>query len=59
MVSLSVASWADPGLIDSVNANSISTFGGNPLACAGALANIEYLMSHDLQSNALARGRAS
>jgi 4-aminobutyrate aminotransferase len=44
------------GVIDSVNANSISTFGGNPLASAGALANIEYLMSHDLQSNALARG---
>ena len=43
-------------LIDTVQVNSISTFGGNPLATAGALANIEYLLSHDLQSNALARG---
>jgi 4-aminobutyrate aminotransferase len=43
-------------IIDSVGVNSISTFGGNPLATAGALANIEYLLSHDLQSNALARG---
>jgi 4-aminobutyrate aminotransferase len=43
-------------LIDSVAANSISTFGGNPLATAGALANLEYMLSHDLQANALARG---
>ncbi len=39
-------------LIDSVRANSISTFGGNPLASAGALANLEYLLSKDLQANA-------
>ncbi len=43
-------------LIDAVSANSISTFGGNPLATAGALANLEYLLSNDLQANALARG---
>ncbi|HET9076857.1 MAG TPA: aspartate aminotransferase family protein [Acidimicrobiales bacterium] len=43
-------------LVDSVTANSISTFGGNPLATAGALANLEYLLSHDLQANALERG---
>jgi 4-aminobutyrate aminotransferase len=43
-------------LVDSVTVNSISTFGGNPLATAGALANIEYLLSHDLQANALERG---
>ena len=43
-------------LVDAVTANSISTFGGNPLATAGALANLEYLLSHDLQANALARG---
>ncbi len=43
-------------LIDSVQVNSISTFGGNPLATAGALANLDYLLSHDLQSNARARG---
>jgi 4-aminobutyrate aminotransferase len=45
-----------PQLIDAVHSNSISTFGGNPLACAGALANLEYLLSHDLQANALTRG---
>jgi 4-aminobutyrate aminotransferase len=44
-------------LIDSVTANSISTFGGNPLATAGALANLDYLLWHDLQANALERGR--
>jgi len=49
-----VAGRAD--VIDSVSVNSISTFGGNPLATAGALANIEFLLCHDLQSNALARG---
>lgn len=43
-------------LVDSVTANSISTFGGNPLATAGALANLEYLLSNDLQANALERG---
>jgi 4-aminobutyrate aminotransferase len=43
-------------LVDAVNANSISTFGGNPLATAGASANLDYLLSHHLQGNALARG---
>lgn len=43
-------------LIDSVNASSISTFGGNPLATAGALANLDYIVSHDLQANALRVG---
>jgi 4-aminobutyrate aminotransferase len=43
-------------LIDSVGANSISTFGGNPLAAAGALANLDYLLSGDLQRNALQVG---
>jgi 4-aminobutyrate aminotransferase len=43
-------------IMDSVTANSISTFGGNPLATAGALANLEYLLSHDLQGNALKMG---
>ncbi len=45
-----VAGRAD--LVDSVHTNSISTFGGNPLATAAALANLEYLLSHDLQANA-------
>jgi 4-aminobutyrate aminotransferase len=39
-------------LVDSVEANSISTFGGNPLVSRGALATLEYLLSHDLQANA-------
>lgn len=38
------------------NANSISTFGGNPLAARGALANLEYVLKHDLQKSAAARG---
>jgi 4-aminobutyrate aminotransferase len=39
-------------LMDSLPANSISTFGGNPLSTAAGLANLEYLMEHDLQTNA-------
>lgn len=39
-------------LIDSVAANSISTFGGNHLSTAGALANLNYILDQDLQSNA-------
>ncbi|MBA3350482.1 MAG: aspartate aminotransferase family protein [Actinobacteria bacterium] len=39
-------------MMDCIQANSISTFGGNPLACAGGLANLDYLLSHDLQTNA-------
>ena len=44
-------------IMDSVSANSISTFGGNPLATAGALANLDYMLSNDLQSNALKMGQ--
>jgi 4-aminobutyrate aminotransferase len=43
---------ARPEVMDSVQANSISTFGGNPLSTAGALANLRYLLDNDLQSNA-------
>jgi 4-aminobutyrate aminotransferase len=43
-------------IMDSVSANSISTFGGNPLSCAGALANLHYLLDHGLQANTKARG---
>ncbi len=39
-------------LVDSLQAASISTFGGNPLATTAALANLDYLVSHDLQANA-------
>ncbi len=44
-------------IMDSFTANSISTFGGNPLAMAGALANLDYLLEHDLQTNASKVGR--
>ncbi|MFZ5618208.1 MAG: aspartate aminotransferase family protein [Pseudomonadota bacterium] len=37
-------------------ANSLSTFGGNPLATRGALATLRYLKRHDLQKNAAERG---
>jgi 4-aminobutyrate aminotransferase len=44
-------------IVDCLGANSISTFGGGPLVCAGALANLAYLLDHDLQGNALRVGR--
>ena len=39
-------------IMDSVAANSISTFGGSPITMAGALANLRYALEHDLQRNA-------
>jgi len=33
-----------------------STFGGNPLACAAALAAIDYMVEHDLPGQAAAKG---
>ena len=45
-----------PDVIDSVHAGSISTFGGNPLSSAGALANLNFILDHDLQANALKVG---
>ncbi len=44
-------------VIDSINGTSISTFGGSPLVSRGALANLDYLLSHDLQENASKVGR--
>lgn len=44
-------------IMDSVGAGSITTFGGNPLAAAAALANLDYLLAHDLQANALRTGK--
>jgi 4-aminobutyrate aminotransferase len=38
-------------LIDAIPAKSISTFGGNPMSTAAALANLEVLMEDDLQTN--------
>ena len=43
-------------LMDCLTANSISTFGGNPVATAAASAVVEYVLSHDLQSNAHKQG---
>ncbi len=45
-----------PDIVDSFKGSSISTFGGSPLATAAGLANLRYLLSHDLQGNALRTG---
>lgn len=39
-------------VMNSLPANSLSTFGGSPATSAGALANLEHLLEHDLQDNA-------
>jgi 4-aminobutyrate aminotransferase len=39
-------------MVDSLRANSISTFGGNPLASTYALANLDHIQENDLQQNA-------
>lgn len=39
-------------VVDSLGANSTSTFGGNHLATTGALAVLDYLTEHGLQANA-------
>jgi 4-aminobutyrate aminotransferase len=43
-------------VMDSLGAQSISTFGGNPLAAAAALANLDYLVAEDLPGNARRMG---
>jgi len=43
-------------IMEAYPALGISTFGGNPLATAGALANLEYLLTNDLQTNSLKVG---
>ncbi len=43
-------------IMESYPALGISTFGGNPLATAGALANLQYVLDNDLQTNALKVG---
>lgn len=45
-----------PEIMDHLTSHSISTFGGNPLAAAGALANLDVIVDHDLRSNARAMG---
>lgn len=47
---------ASADIMDAFQANSISTFGGNPLATAGALANLDFILENDLQTNALKVG---
>jgi 4-aminobutyrate aminotransferase len=39
-------------LMNCLTAQSISTFGGNPLATSAASAVVDYLLDHDLQANA-------
>ncbi|MFE6743936.1 aspartate aminotransferase family protein [Streptomyces tubercidicus] len=39
-------------VMNSLTANSISTFGGSPATMAAGLANLNYLLEHDLQGNA-------
>ncbi|MCB2113285.1 MAG: aspartate aminotransferase family protein [Parvularculaceae bacterium] len=48
---------ASADVMNCVKVNSLSTFGGNPLATRGALATLRYVKEHDLQRNALERGR--
>ena len=45
-------------VVDCLPANSLSTFGGNPLAATAALANLEVLFEQDLQENARVQGQA-
>ncbi|MFF9199118.1 aspartate aminotransferase family protein [Streptomyces sp. NPDC014779] len=39
-------------IMNCLDANSISTFGGSPVTMAAGLANLGYLLEHDLQGNA-------
>ncbi|MEU1373556.1 aspartate aminotransferase family protein [Streptomyces triculaminicus] len=39
-------------VMNCLGANSISTFGGSPVTMAAGLANLTYLLEHDLQGNA-------
>ncbi|TCP53033.1 4-aminobutyrate aminotransferase [Tamaricihabitans halophyticus] len=43
-------------LMDCLTANSLSTFGGNPVSTTGALATLNYLLDYDLQANAAQLG---
>ncbi|GAA2350803.1 aspartate aminotransferase family protein [Saccharopolyspora halophila] len=47
---------AEAELMDDIDANSISTFGGNPVSTAGATAALDYLLDRDLQANAAKLG---
>ncbi|MGB8939794.1 MAG: aspartate aminotransferase family protein [Streptomyces sp.] len=43
---------ASAEVMNSLDSNSISTFGGSPVTMAAGLANLTYLLEHDLQGNA-------
>lgn len=43
-------------LMDCLDANGISTFGGNPVSTAAANAVLDYVLDHDLQANAAKLG---
>ncbi len=43
-------------VMDCLAANSISTFGGNPVATVGAAAVLDYIADHDLQASAAELG---
>jgi 4-aminobutyrate aminotransferase len=43
-------------IMDTIEATSFSTFGGNPLACAAALATLDAVEEEGMQANALAMG---
>jgi len=45
-----------PEIADAVQGSTFSTFGGNPVTMATALATIEYIEAHDLKSNAKVQG---
>ncbi|MCT2583906.1 aspartate aminotransferase family protein [Actinophytocola gossypii] len=45
-------------VMDCLGANSISTFGGNPVATVGAGAVLDYVLDHDLMANAATLGSA-
>ncbi|MCX4978712.1 aspartate aminotransferase family protein [Streptomyces sp. NBC_00554] len=43
---------ASAEIMNCLDSNSISTFGGSPVTMAAGLANLTYLLEHDLQGNA-------
>ena len=50
------ATVATSEVADSLTGLSISTFGGNPVSCTGALATIDYIEENDLVRNAEVQG---
>ena len=47
---------ATPEVADALVGSTFSTFGGNPVTMASALATLEYIEGHDLPTNAAVRG---